>query len=406
MIKYVFQNLKSFFTTEPAVFVLTVLSIYCASIMLFFSFGFYHHLEQKKLDGEYGEKVYWVNFYDRYQWTYEKKRETALNSKVRKGVLMEMLFSLESVINNCDYIGFDVVYPEDVDVEERLDMFGNTSFCIEDGQVVMSPEMKGMTMKIGRYFTEEEYRNGELVCTGDWWIEDGIPNNPDRIEAHYKLDNPWLEPYMPSVDGTYQIGGKTYVCIGNKEQGINVHPEVPVTTISDDVFVKGMSMIFTSPITRKQYEIISQALTDRFGSEAMIHPLDIREANSEKFYNTLIILCVFMTVLSAIVTLFLYQYILLKRQHSFTVFRMFGMTQKEIQRICFGECMFLTVVCFFIGLTTYQFLLMPFLSRYFEYIVLSYNIRTYTLLSMIYIGGSGIILGIYNFASGRNKPVL
>ena len=70
MIKYFFQNLKSFFTTEPAVFVLTVLSIYCASIMLFFSFGFYHHLEQKKLDGEYGEKVYWVNFYDRYQWTY------------------------------------------------------------------------------------------------------------------------------------------------------------------------------------------------------------------------------------------------------------------------------------------------------------------------------------------------
>lgn len=81
--KYVFINIKNFIRQETIIFCLTALCIACSVVVLCFSFGFYHHLEQKKLDRESGTKVVDIDFHD-------EERRT-----VTKGSMMNMLMQLD-----------------------------------------------------------------------------------------------------------------------------------------------------------------------------------------------------------------------------------------------------------------------------------------------------------------------
>lgn len=383
-LKYVLQIMKSFVRNEPVILLLILACIVCSAIMVLFSFGFYHQVEQKKMDDEFGIYSFSAYFYNR-QWPVEKKKETALNSKVRKGNLLDLLFQLEDTIDDSTYIEFELMYPEALDMEERMDMFGGSVFNIENGHVTISPVMINRSMQIGRYFTKEDIEEGRMFCIGDYWIDEGVPNNPLTMERHFKEENPWLKPYMPTNDGKYHVGGKEYECIGNTAKGVNVYPEVPITTVSDDVFVKRLIIQFERPMTRKQYEIISDTLIKAYGEEAMIDPVDIHETDAERFYNTLLLLCIFVSVLSAVVVSFFYEYIQRKRKRTLMVYRICGMTLSQMRIICFGECLFLLLFCFITGCITFHFVLLPFLDRYYEYIRLSYSIRTYIVIGVVYV---------------------
>lgn len=394
-LKYIAQNIKTFLRTEPVIFSLIMVCISCTTIMALFSFGFYHQIEQKRVDDEYGELTYDVYFYDKYQWSYERKMEVAQNSSVRKGNLTELLFQLEDTLRDCVYIEYELMYPEDLGMEARMDLYGGTVFAIENGETIMSPLCQGLAMKMGRYFTNEEIREGKQVCVWDYWISDGVPNNPIKYEEHYQEENPELAIYEPTSEGRIMIGGKEYECIGNMEMGGNTHPEVPVTTVSDDVFVKRMVLLFSKPITRKQYERISEALYAAYGEEAMIQPRDIHETDAEKFYNTLLTLCISISTLSAIVVSFLYEYILLKRRKTLLIFQMCGMTKGDSRIIAFLECMLYLLSGFLTGAVFYHFILLSYLSRYFEYIRASYSVETYFRIGLVYLVTSGVIIRLF-----------
>lgn len=400
MIKYTVKNIIQFAKQEPIVFLLMFVCILLSSIMVIFSFGFYHHIEQKRLDDEYGENYFTIAFYSQ-EWSIEKKKEMVSNAVVNKKDLLDLLCNMDEKIIKPDVsISFEAKYLEDVYEDQPIDNSGlcsGTNFSIINHKPVISCKAEqwrnSPNLKMGRYFEPKEYEEGEQVCIGNYWIYDGIPNNPEHFDEYYHELKPWAVSYMPTPNGTCMIHGKEYKVIGNYETFTEI-PEIPVTAMADEAYITRVSFYFNQPVTSRIYNRISSAIKERYGSLAEIMPLNLREVNAERFYNTLLYLCLIMVVLSSVVTSFLYQYILLRRERTFKIFRFLGMTLKQISATCFLECSIITVGMYISAVALFQRILLPVLEKTFEYLPLSYSIRTYSVLGIIYTGISLFILSI------------
>lgn len=373
--KYVFINIKNFIRQETTIFCLTVLCIVCSVVVLCFSFGFYHHLEQKKLDGESGTKIVDIDFHD-------EERRT-----VNKGSMMEMLMQLdEDTLNGCN-ITMVGRYLEDKTDDPVVDhglLSFPMAFAIRDGKVTVSTltqkEVEGSgSLSDGNYFSAEQIENGELVCLA------GSEN------INWSGDEPqkWQEKYSPGPDGKYTVDGKEYTCIGHID---SIVPWVPVTTVADDCYIQQLYMEFEKPVTRRIYTEITELLRETYGEMAEIPALDIQEVDSTKFYNTLLVLCVLLAAVSGIVVSVLYEYILLQRKRQLAVYRLCGMTRRKAEALYFLECLLLSAVLYLLAVLLFHFALLPYLEGTFEYIRASYSVYSYALLGILYTGIISVIL--------------
>lgn len=400
MFKYALKNMIQFAKQETIIFLLMLSCALLSSVMVIFLFGFYHHIEQKRLDADFGEKYFGVDFYD-YEWSLEKKQEMVKSAAVNKRDLLELLCNLpEDILGSDVVICFEAKYLEDVYDDHPIDNSGlcsGASFSISNHKPVIpfdaEKRRNSPYLKMGRYYTAEEYNNGEFVCIGNYWIYNGIPNNPEHFEEYYHVLNPWAAGYMPTKSGTCMIHGKEYRIIGNYDTFTEI-PDIPVTTMADDAYIKRVVFYFEQPVTSRIYTGISSAIKEKYGNLAAVMPLNLREVNSERFYNTLLYLCIIVTVLSSVVTSFLYQYILLRRERNLEIFRFFGMTLKQISGVCFLECTVITIFMYISATFLFQQFLLPLLKQSFEYMPLSYNIRTYSILGILYVGISLFVLSI------------
>lgn len=373
--KYVFINIKNFIRQETTIFCLAALCIACSVVVLCFSFGFYHHLEQKKLDRESGTMVVDIDFHD-------EERRT-----VTKGSMMDMLMQLdEDTLNGCD-ITMVGRYLEDKTDDPVIDhgvLSFPMSFTIQDGKVAASmltqKEMEGSGDLDGSYFSAEQIENGELVC---------LARSEDM---NWSGDEPqkWQKKYSPGPDGKYMVDGKKYTCIGHITT--TLVPWVPVTTVADDCYIQQLYMEFEKPVTRRMYTEITELVRETYGEMAEIPALDIQEVDSMKFYNTLLVLCVLLAAVSGIVLSVLYEYILLQRKKQLAVYRLCGMTRRKAEALYFLECLFLSVVLYLLAVLLFHFVLLPYLEGTFEYIRASYSLYSYALLGILYTGVISVIL--------------
>lgn len=373
--KYVFINIKNYIRQETTIFCLTVLCIACSVVVLCFSFGFYHHLEQKKLDGESGTKVLDINFHDGDRRT------------VTKGSMMNMLMQLdEDMLNGCD-ITMVGRYLEDKTDDPVVDhglLSFPMAFAIRDGKVTVSTltqkEVEGSgSLLDGSYFSAEQIENGELVCLA---LSENINWSGNEAEK-------WKEKYSPGPNGKYTVDGKEYTCIGHIG---SIVPWVPVTTVADDCYIQQLYIEFEKPVTRRIYTEITELVRETYGEMAEIPALDIQEVDSTKFYNMLLVLCVLLAAVSGIVLSILYEYILLQRKKQLAVYRLCGMTRWKAEALYFLECLLLSVVLYLLAVLFFHFDLLPYLEGSFEYIRASYSVYSYVLLGTLYTGIISIVL--------------
>ena len=375
--KYIAINIKNFIKNETAIFVLVIMCILSSAIIINFAFGFYHHLEEKKLEGENDSKSFGIEFHD----------ET--RAIVTKGGLMEALLSLDDdIYENCTIClegRFVDEKTEDSAIDNSL-LVVSMYFGIQDGKVTIAPNaesiQEGNVLVDGDYFTAEQVENGELVC---------LAPPPEMGHSGSDEQERWAEKYSANEDGTYTIDGKNYTCIGYVDW-FSVIPWVPVTTVADNCYVKRMGFLYKNTVTRRAYKEITNIVREKYGELAEIEPLNFQEVDSLKFYNTLLVLCILLISMSGLILSMLYQYVLLQRRKQLTIYRMCGLTNIKAKLLYFVECLFLSTVIYLLAVVFFHFIMLPYLCRFFEYIVASYSLYSYSILGLMYIGISSVIL--------------
>ena len=366
--KYIRKNLKNFLKNETIIFFLVFLCILSSAIIINFSFGFYHHLEQKKLDETINAKFLEIKF-----------------SKVviKKGEFMNFLSEFSDNIKDHCYLSPVIVFPEDLEEPDgSMDSWLNyfiLPFRYNNERIMISKEFRdnmkqnGNLIK-GRYFTQEEMDNKELVCV----MED--EKSSWEGEGSYFPN----VKYHPDDNGKITIGGKKYTVIGQFKD-YNPLPMVPITTIDDDCLVAMLDMDFDKNITRSQYQEIKDHFFEIYGDKVEIPALDLPEEDSEKFYNSLLLLCFVMVSLSGVVLSVLYEYVLLKRRKQITIYRICGMTRRKARGLYLGECILLSAGIYIVAVLLFQYGVLPHLKRAVEYIAASYTLSTYCRLGILYL---------------------
>ena len=147
--KYVFINLKSFIKNEKIIFFLMVLSIISSTIIIEFAFGFYHHLEQKKVDEMQDTKEFSIDFTDPTRTT------------VTKGAVLQILTNLDpGVLSDCTiYLGgrFQNDKTKVAAIDNSL-LEESLPFTLNDRKICVAPieqKMKESSILVdGRYFVQ------------------------------------------------------------------------------------------------------------------------------------------------------------------------------------------------------------------------------------------------------------
>ena len=278
-----------------------------------------------------------------------------------------------------------VVWPEDLkEPDGAIDSWTNwfsLSFRYDNGEIKIDKDFeKNMKNEVnlikGRYFTQEEMDNKELVCV----MED------EKVSWNGKGSYFANVKYHPDDNGKITIGGKKYTVIG-QFKNYNPMPMVPVTTIEDNWYVAQLEIDIRNGknVTRSQYNEIKDYMEECFGDAATVEPLDLPEEDSEKFYNSLLLLCFVMVSLSGVVLSVLYEYVLLKRRKQITIYRICGMTRRKARGLYLGECILLSSGIYIVAVLLFQYGVLPHLKRSFEYIAASYTLSTYCRLGILYL---------------------
>lgn len=259
-------------------------------------------------------------------------------------------------------------------------------FSIKNGLIIKSDEFEkevedNAMLESGRYFTGEEYQNGERVA----------------ISWDYKHWNTLSSPVSNRLavdENTMRIQGKNYEIIAYGTID-NDRPTIPITTLDDTTpFTEKIIFHFRKPVRQEQYDAVAGKTEQIFGDKAVLELASLPDDDAIYLYNTIIIVTVFITLVSAINFAILYRYILSSRKQSLMVYRICGMSFGRVVLLYLGECVALTVPAYLMGILLFENVILKKVSEYYEYMNDSYSIYVYLALFAIYFLLSVLILSL------------
>lgn len=386
--RYVIRNIKNYIRTEGLIFTLMVVCVIASTIVMFFSFGLYHHMLQKRMDAQLGQNEITINLID-----------SSYTIATKKNVIKACMTLPEEVLSHCYFCATARLPGEENFSDAEVGMAADMSlyYSVYNGKITtadIGEEFKRQKYIIdGDWFTAEQIEQGELVC---------LAAGSNAIIG-YKSDaaDQYLAQYRPDENGNYHVGGKTYRCIGHLDWG--TVPLVPVTTLEDDIYVYNVIIYFDKVVNRKAYDAIVKSFDVQFGNVAHVLPLAAPNLDGTKFYTTLVVICMLMAVLSGVVLAMLYEYILLQRKRQLTIFRMCGLTLTKVKEMYLLECMLITIFSLAIAMVLFRCGILPWAERRYEYIGESYTWASGIVLCVIYVTGTmAVLLGMLQITLRKN----
>lgn len=374
---YVWLNLKNFMKRERIIFLLTIICVVTSVIVILFSFGLYHHMEQKKMDARFGQQEVSMEFYDEtYQVT-------------TKGAVIEACKELpQDILSQC-YFYANIRFPGEEHLDNvYVDMLATMSvyYSIHNGKVTVADigedwKEQGALTK-GEWFSAEQVENGELVC---------IVMDPSSTYVYEgEEDKAYGEQFALDDDGMCTVGGKRYTPIGYMRGG--PMPTVPVTTLDDDIFVSGLMVIFDHTVSRSVHEQIRNEFEQKFGDHVRVSDIAMPDVDGEKFYSTLTIVCIVMALISGLVLAVLYEYILLQRRRKLIIFRLCGLSLGKARRMYLLECLLICLVSLLVAVLLFEVGILPKAQKIYGYMGQSYTWKTCSILGLLYIGTTMAVL--------------
>lgn len=367
--KYIVKSLKDFVTKETPIFVLMLICICSSVIIIIFSYGFSYQLKQEKEDAKSSDRELMIEFHD-------ESREI-----VTKGGVMNILQSLNAgMMNHCS-ISMEGRFQEDKTENPVIDnstLAVCMDFCIRDGKITVAPIEQKLreygTLTDGDYFTAEQIENAELVCIAAKQYDADGDTEEDE----------WQRKYYANKNNVYEIRGKKYICIGHYDT-FSVIPWMPVTTVDDDIYIQRITLIFDKPITRNWYNEISKSFREQYGDLTDVPELALEQVDTQRFYSMLLFLTFAIAILSSVVLVCLYKYILLRRQRRMTIFRLCGLSRRKAVWMFFMECLCLSVIMYVVSVMLYVKALLPRLGNLFEYMQQAYRRGLYCKVGAVYL---------------------
>lgn len=374
--EYVGRNLKNYIRKEPVIFTLMMVCVVASVTVMFFAFGLYHHLEQKKMDTKLGQTDLLIGFYGKEGQMVTKGEVVEACKDLPKEILDHCYFSASARTRDADKVD-----------DESVTLIA-LHFSVRNGKISVADigeRLKKQKYIIeGDWFTASQVENGDLVCLAfDPSIT--IIYQDEKSAAYGKQ-------FEPNQNGKYVVDGKEYTCIGYQD-GVYV-PLVPITTLEDDIVITEAGVFFDKVITREQYDAVKETFEKHLGDAVSIAPLAIPDLDGTEFYTTLTIACACMAVLSGVVLAMLYEYILLQRRRQLTIFRLCGMSLAKVKGMYIAECMLITLVSMVIAAVFFRVGILPWAERIYEYIAKSYTWKSCGILGCIYIGITMVVLSV------------
>ncbi len=375
--RYVVLNIKNHIRSEGVIFVLMVICVIASTIVMFFSFGLYHHMEQKRVDMQLGQNDITVNLTD-----------SSYTVATKQNVVKACVALPEEILSHCYFYASARLPGEEEIADHEVGMVADVSlyYSVHNGKITVADigdELKRQKYIVdGNWFTANQIEKGELVC---------LAVKPNTIMG-YKSDaaEQYLKQYQPDANGYYHVDNKTYRCIGHLDLG--TVPLIPITTLEDSVYVYNVMICFDKIVSRAEYDAIVKVFNAQFGNVAHVLPLAIPDLDGTKFYTTLIIICTLMALLSGVVLAMLYEYILLQRKKQLTIFRMCGLTLVKAKKMYLMECMLVTFLSLVVAMIIFGCGILPWAENIYEYIGESYTWVSCIILCAIYFIGTMVVL--------------
>ncbi len=385
--KQIFQNLRNFFRKDKMILLVTTLCTFVSAFLLYFSFGIYQNAHAMKEEAEIDMKQLDI--------TPVTESEESL---LTKELLCRYLSALSpSVLDDAEIIYTSSVHPP---YFERLPEEGggydrfHYRFRIQNGSYGISVRTKeswennGMIIS-GRYLTDEEEATGAKVAVVA--NAHGSGRNPQTI-AHQISEN------------EIELFGETYQIVGEYSGGWST-PVIPFLSIPNNSKLDILSFVFSSNITRSQYNEMKLQADITIPGILEFPELDFPDTDTMYLYNNVMLISVLLSLLSAINFAMLYHYILEKRNRTLATFRICGCTKGKAVIIYLGECLILSIPFFLIGAFAFHFIMKRWLVHYFPYIKGAFGFRVYAALFGIYLAVLLFVL-IILIASHIKKQIM
>lgn len=368
---YILKNIKNFAKNNTVIFVLFLLCQMAASLTILISYGAFENFKLVKSNNISNDclSIGFGKCIDKFKsdtgdtFSYECDGSTD-NKKIKK-----LINSLDkSTLDEMEYIYY-TVDSDGMKLDKNMkklfeDNCSDLIFRIstsQDGKkfIPYSVADENSPMMFGRNITKEEYSKGAKLVT---------------------LPCSFTEDY---IGEKVQIGGTEYtVC------GIDAcYNEAVISFVNSPDLLNGITNIefdAKTTMTKKSYDKIKKACYDCFGSYAFVPKINTINDNLP-YYNSIIILAVMLTFVSAITLMLLYRYVLMTRNKMISVMRICGMSSSKARRMFISEVMITSFICFGIVSIFYFKVIVNNLRESYEYIDKVYSVRNYILTSAIYL---------------------
>ena len=382
--RYILRNIRLFMTNQRGIYLLSIAAVMSSVFLLHFSYSLYQSFMKEKDAQSVEADWLGVELQDLYTQKGDPEDNSDYRIIPRKGTKYVTIKDLKRLLKNLSEefqkevqtIGADVV----VEGVPYVCCFG-----VENGEIVMSKQYRdnvtGNLLEEGRFFTEEEYKEGLRVALDE-----------AALSPKQKLLSPYLES-IRSKDRKYlTIAGKKYRIIG-KHSFYPDLPIIPITSLPEDYTLDGcIEFYFEGAVNSLQYTELKDVVEETLGNHASIPDMDLPDMDKIYLYNTMIIIAVLIAVVSALNFVILYQYFLEKRQEEIRAMRICGMKRRRAVVMFLAECVCLTLPVYVLSVFLYDRFALRMMSSFYTYVDDHYSLKLYLELFAIYYISSLIIL--------------
>jgi hypothetical protein len=391
----VFKNIKLFYNTHRALFIiLTLTQILCAMIILF-CFGTY--LENATLMSEEDDERSYIDI----KFNTDGEDNAVTMEQIRKEfpeILSGYTESLSNVrfcadakldrkITNEDFssVALDELesYPESFDEFKESDSYKLQCIFMPEGDKYIAESYTGKLEFSCDYFTPEQLQNGELVC---------IPSYPISKLA---------------VDGYLEIGGIKYKVLGNCYKTLwyifnSNWIFVPLESMPDTAVPQYVSINFNRSILQSEYNDITSRFAETFNITIKDTTWGIISYDRKATLMTMMLVSVIMAFMAAVTVMAIYRFQIETRKQQIATFMLCGCTHLRLKFIYVGEMVFMLLLNAGVGIFLYFKIVLKVISSKFTYLPYVYTDKTYIWYLLLYLGVVAIFSGI-SIAIGTAK---
>lgn len=373
--KIIFYNIKNFIRQHRGFFLLMIITIFFSSSVMLFSYGLFQHYKLSKKDYDINQTSMSVSV----------NRDDPNVVPMTKGELLECISSLESnTTNACELMCVESFFNDcEIPLSDIIltEFSALSRFLYVDGEFRCYSELyktlqkQGWFLK-GRYYTDSEYQQGEPLIL----LPSEIYNAPSDVI----------------------IQGRTY----KKTASIKGETDVIFTALHDETECNFISFEFKQPPSLRQYNDICNTFKRVFGDRIRFSEIEPFYQEDYWLYNTIMLVAILIAIIASINLIILYQYILLKRRKTLSVFMICGCNKGKAVMYYLAECMLITIPCFIISALFYHNVLLRIFARKFTYIESAYSLKLYVTAFIIYIFISSIAMLITSNIMVRKTSIV